>query len=82
MSLLGGGMVGFYKTVVYDHRNRCAHNTMSYQRNLPSLTKIADNNYMYYNYFFRYTLIVLMDSVISKLYNYYRELAVTSRFVL
>lgn len=82
MSLLGGGMVGFYKTVVYDHRNRCAHNTMSYQRNLPSLAKIADNNYMYHNYFFRYTLIVLMDSVISKLYNYYRELAVTSRFVL
>lgn len=71
-TLLGGGMVLFYKTVVYNHRNRCAHNTLSYQRNLPSFAKLADRDYMYHNYFFRYTMIVLMDAVIVKLFNYYR----------
>ena len=74
LALLGGSMVNFYKKVVYDHRNRCAHNTLSYQRNLPSLARLADSKYMYHNYFFRYTLIVLMDSVIVKLYDYYRTI--------
>lgn len=81
MALLGGGLIDFYKKVVYDHRNRCAHNTLSYQRNLPSLATLADSGYVYQNYFFRYTLIVLMDSVIVKLYDYYRNINVTPKMM-
>lgn len=74
ISLLGGGMVAFYKDIVYAHRNRCAHNTVSYQRNLPSFMTLSDNEYKYHNYFYRYALLVLIDVVIMKVYDYYMNM--------
>lgn len=31
--------------ILYKHRNRCAHNTSSYQQNLPTLKTLQNNNY-------------------------------------
>lgn len=61
-----------YETVVYAHRNRCAHNTTSYQQDLPSLDTIAENDYYLQNYYYRFTLLIIIDEVFMRLYKYYR----------
>ncbi len=52
---------------LYEHRNRCAHNTLSYQGNVMNPQKIqemgADNNYASW-----FTLLVLMDMIYMELY--------------
>lgn len=68
-NLLGNS--DFYTNVVYNHRNRCAHNTLSYQVNLPSLNKLKKEDYEKYNYFNRFTLLILIDEIFMDLYNYY-----------
>lgn len=59
---------------VYEHRNRCAHNTLSYQENLPTLNELADPDYKYNNYFFRFAILFILDSIITKAYKYYLDL--------
>ncbi len=56
---------------VYRHRNRCAHNTLSYQENLPTLNKLMDNDYVYENYFLRYAMLTLIDGITVTLYKNY-----------
>ncbi|MFC2358452.1 MAG: hypothetical protein ACFNL9_03995 [Porphyromonas endodontalis] len=54
-----------YKSL-YDHRNRCAHNALSFQGNVMSPTKImktGENNYASW-----FTLLVLMDLIYMELY--------------
>ena len=53
---------------LYDHRNRCAHNLLSYQQNLPTLKKLADEKYQYENYYIRFALLLLMDKVYMGLF--------------
>lgn len=53
---------------LYDHRNRCAHNLISYQQNLPTLKKLADDKYQYENYYVRYALLLLMDKIFINLF--------------
>lgn len=55
-------------TLLYDHRNRCAHNTFSYQENLPTLKSLFDSNHIYENYFIRFSLLILIDMVFIDLY--------------
>lgn len=62
-----------YESIVYKHRNRCAHNTLSYQVNKPDLNVIADADYDYHNYFFRYAMIVVVDSIFISLYRKFIE---------
>lgn len=61
-----------YKILVYDHRNRLAHNTLSYQRNYADFKvlqgKDSDNND---NYFFRFSIICLMDLIFMDLFRRY-----------
>ncbi|MET3037162.1 hypothetical protein ABXT08_13715 [Chryseobacterium sp. NRRL B-14859] len=57
--------------LVYRHRNRCAHNTLSYQQNLPTLTELLDANYRYDNYVTRFTVLVLIDKIFIELYKKY-----------
>ena len=57
-----------YNNNLYPHRNRCAHNTYSYQQNLPTLTKLADTNYKYDNYFVWFVTLILIDKVFIQLY--------------
>lgn len=58
---------------VYNHRNRCAHNLISYQENLPTLSTLADENYKYQNYFYRFYILILLDEIFMKLYYKYLE---------
>lgn len=58
---------------LYRHRNRCAHNTPSYQQNLPTLRTLLDVNYQYENYFIRFAILVLIDKVFIELYKKYLE---------
>lgn len=37
---------------VYKERNRCAHNTRSYQHNLPSIKEMMSKGYKLQNYFY------------------------------
>ncbi|MBP5680895.1 MAG: hypothetical protein J6X31_07590 [Bacteroidales bacterium] len=70
-NLFESSLQDVYEKVVYKHRNKCAHNTLSYQRNKPDLKTIAEDDYGYQNYYFRYTLIIIIDSIFMALYKKY-----------
>lgn len=63
-----------FESIVFNHRNRCAHNLMSYQTNLPRLFVLVDEDYDYQNYFFRFSILVLLDEIFIKMYNTYLNL--------
>jgi hypothetical protein len=63
-----------YEEIVYKERNRCAHNTTSYQRDVPDLDALASEEYLWHNYFYRYAILVLIDEIFMLLYNKYIEL--------
>ena len=58
---------------LYRHRNRCAHNTPSYQQNLPTLTTLVNVNYQYENYFIRFAALILIDKIFIELYGKYLD---------
>lgn len=62
-----------FEKAVYKHRNRCAHNTLSYQSNKPDLESLAEDNGINNNYFFRYALLILMDEIFIALFRKYAE---------
>lgn len=62
-----------YEDHLYKHRNRCAHNLLSYQENLPSLKVLADPNYHFNNYYLWFTMLNLMDKIFIELYRKYRQ---------
>lgn len=56
---------------LYRHRNRCAHNLLSYQSNVPKLldfTKDADGSD---NYFTRILLLCMIDNVFTRMFKFY-----------
>lgn len=55
------------------HRDRCAHNSQSYQENLPTLKTLSDVNYRYDNYFVRFAILILIDKIFIELYNIYMD---------
>ena len=61
----------YYRTIVYNHRNRCAHNLTSYQDNLPMLKTMVNSSFDYENYFFRFALLILADEIFMRLYRIY-----------
>lgn len=63
-----------YENHLYKHRNRIAHNTHSYQQNLPTLKTLLNENYKYENYFIYYSVLVLIDKIFIVLYKKYFEL--------
>jgi hypothetical protein len=54
--------------LLYKHRNRCAHNTLSYQENLPTLTELLNVDNRYDNYIIRFALLILLDKIFIVLY--------------
>lgn len=62
-----------YSDVVYAHRNRCAHNLLSYQNNLPTLKTLVNKNFIYENYYFRFSILILLDEIFVRLYKAYLE---------
>jgi hypothetical protein len=63
----------YFESIVYRHRNRCAHNLTSYQENLPTLSTLSEKDYDYNNYFFRFSLLILIDEIFIILYKKYIE---------
>lgn len=53
----------WYVDHLYRHRNRVAHNTSSYQQNLPTLKTLMDEKYKYENYFLFFFLLILIDNI-------------------
>ncbi len=58
---------------MYTHRNRCAHNLLSYQDNTPSLSKLLSSNPKYENWFSRYFILCLLDNIFIFLFKKYSE---------
>lgn len=67
-SAKGFSLKQIYEDYLYTCRNRCAHNTQSYQRNLPTLKKLSDDNYRYENFFLWFAILTLIDGTFIKLY--------------
>lgn len=58
---------------MYDQRNRLAHNTLSYQQNLPTLAKLVNETQASRNYFIWFGLLTLIDNIFIELYRHYQE---------
>lgn len=69
--LLGKTFQNFYTEVVYKHRNRCAHNLSSFQSNMPTLKTLIDEGFVYYNYYYRFSILLLLDEIFMRLYKAY-----------
>ena len=62
--------------LMIEHRNRCAHNTSSYQLNLPSINKMQSETYKYKNYVLFFYLITVFDTFFMDLYKCILEAAI------
>lgn len=60
-----------YTDIVYVHRNRCAHNLVSFQNNLPTLKTLMNDWFVFDNYYFRFSILILLDEVFVRLYRCY-----------
>jgi hypothetical protein len=60
-----------YEDYLYRQRNRIAHNTFSYQQNLPTLKTLINEDYKYENYFVFFFILILIDKVFIELYKNY-----------
>lgn len=58
---------------LYKHRNRCAHNTLSYQKNLPTLNNLDSEAYKFDNYYIRFLILIFIDTIFIKTYEKYLE---------
>lgn len=74
--------LSFMYEKLYAHRNRCAHNLMSYQQNLPSLRTLNNIDYMYENYYIRFALLIMIDIIITKLYKLFIEQQISAKGIL
>ena len=60
-----------YENHLYKHRNKTAHNTHSYQQNLPTLKTLINVNYKHENYFVYFAILILIDNIFIELYKEY-----------
>jgi len=67
----GLSLLEIFKEYVYKERNRCAHNTRSYQHNLPSIREMMSQGYKLQNYFLYMSIIILLDKIYIKLFEVY-----------
>ena len=59
--------------MLYRHRNRLAHNTLSYQRNLPTLHELENKEFGDSNYFTWFYILIVIDKIMIKLYNEFNQ---------
>lgn len=69
--LLNKDLQELYTDIVYVHRNRCAHNLVSFQNNLPTLKTLMNERFVFDNYYFRFSILILLDEVFVRLYRSY-----------
>lgn len=60
-----------YENHLHKNRNRIAHNTLSYQQNLPTLKILESDEYKYENHFIWFSILILIDKLLIELYNQY-----------
>lgn len=70
--LLGGAIEKVYDAL-YKQRNRCAHNTPSYQQDAVTLSEMQDNQMINCNYFSYFAILLLLDKVFIEAFRMYRE---------
>lgn len=63
----------FYENDLYNQRNRLAHNTLSYQENLPSLKTLVNEDDSSRNYFRYFATLILIDNIFIYLYKEFRR---------
>ena len=56
---------------LYNNRNRLAHNTLSYQENLPSLKSLQKEDDTSRNYFIWFFILVLIDRIFMEIFKVY-----------
>lgn len=69
----GESIKKIYVEHLYRQRNRIAHNTPSYQQNLPTLGALMNEDYKYENYFLYFYVLVLIDKIFIGLYAKYLQ---------
>lgn len=69
----GVSLIGMYEEYLYKQRNRIAHNTVSYQQNLPTLKTLIGSDYVYENYFLYFSILILIDKIFIELYTQYLQ---------
>lgn len=61
-------------TLLYKHRNRCAHNTLSYQTNIPTFQELNDEYVQkYYNIFLFMSILIIIDKLLMQVYRNYKK---------
>ena len=70
--LLESSVVDIYE-MLYKTRNRLAHNTTSYQKNLPELSELRDAKFGYNNFFVWYYILIIIDEVMITLYEEFKK---------
>lgn len=58
-----------YENVVYRQRNRYAHNLMSYQQNVPTLSELSSNEFKRPNHFRIFAILILIDEIFMELFS-------------
>lgn len=58
---------------LYIERNRIAHNTMSYQQNLPDFNVLRDEKKYSRNYFLWFAILLLIDNIFMEIYKVYED---------
>lgn len=71
--LLQNKLQRHYDDELYRQRNRIAHNTLSYQQNLPDLDGLKNESNYSRNYFFWFAILVLIDEIFMELYREYTK---------
>lgn len=64
--------------IIYDehikrHRDRCAHNLLSYQSNIPTMTTMSSKTMCLNNYFVRFFVLILIDDMMRQVFDIYRQ---------
>lgn len=72
-NLLGEELSNHYTKELYRQRNRIAHNTLSYQENLPDLEMLKKENAFSRNYFFWFAILFLIDEIFMELFRDYSQ---------
>lgn len=70
--LLGGTIEKVYGSL-YKQRNRCAHNTPSYQQDAVTLAEMQDSQMINSNYFSYFAILLLLDKIFIEAFHMYRE---------
>ena len=66
--LLRDNLVPIYSEYVYKMRNRCAHNTLSYQQDYLGFEDMQKPYMVYANYFTCFALLLLLDKIFVYLF--------------